>query len=86
MVIADILQQTVVDNLQPNNNRKTKKAGKNIFLLHRLDCPAILAECGFLSNSKEELLLNNEEYQKKLAFCMFLALINYADGGCRERM
>ena len=30
-------------------------------------CPAVLIECGFLSNHDEELLLQNPAYQRLLA-------------------
>ena len=53
--------------LQPENNRKSKKAGSNIYILDRITIPAVLVECGFLSNSEDTALLSSEEYRAKLA-------------------
>ena len=66
--------QTAALALQPDNNRKIKAAGSNIFLLDNLDTPAILVECGFLSNPEEASRLGDEEYQKQLAFIIFGAI------------
>ena len=63
--------------LQNDNNRNIKEAGRNIFLLDRLDCPAVLIECGFLSNSYEEKMLSDKNYQRKLAFIFFSSIIEY---------
>lgn len=76
--IAENIQNCTAHNLQRNNNRKIKQAGRNIYLMHNLKCPAVLVECGFLSNRNEELLLNDEDYRKKIAFIIFSSLIDYA--------
>lgn len=72
--IADSIQTTVCDLLQPDNDRKTKPATSSIYLLHHLKSPAVLVECGFLSNEAEAARLSSPEYQRKLAFCLFLAI------------
>lgn len=60
--------------LQPENTRTNKQAGSSIYLLHRLEIPSVLIECGFLSNESECLKLADEKYQKDLAFVLFLAI------------
>lgn len=57
--------------------RHIKQAGSNIFLLDRLSTPAILIECGFLSNPEEARLLSEKAYQKKLAFSILTAILNF---------
>ncbi len=76
--IAVALQQHVVENLQPENNRAAKKAGSEIFVLDRIPTPAILVECGFLSNREELSLLKNEGYQSSLAFVIAHSLLQSA--------
>lgn len=71
--IADRVQNTVHSLLQEKNDRKIKK-GRDIFLLDRISAPAILIECGFLSNRAEAEMLSDNEYQDMLAFCIFLAV------------
>lgn len=76
---SKLLAQTIQANntlyIQPKNTRQIKKAGRNILLLHKLRCPAVLVECGFLSNANEEKLLSTSEHQNKIAFLIFSSVI-----------
>ena len=77
--IAENIQSLVRDSLQKENNRQTKSAGQNIFVLDRIRIPAVLIECGFLSNAEECQRLTDEEYQKKLSLAIFLSVAKYID-------
>ena len=59
------------------NTKGVKHDGGHIFLLDRLEIPAILIECGFLSCPEEAMLLKSEEYRQKMAFSVFTAIMNY---------
>lgn len=74
LTLAQTIQHMTAEHLQLQNNRRVKLATSSIYLLHHLQCPAILVECGFLSNPEEAALLSTEEYQNKLAFLLFLAI------------
>ncbi len=73
---AKTVQNTVKETLQPNNNRNVKKADSTIFLLHKIQSPAILIECGFISNPNEAELLDTNEYRVKLSSTIASAVIN----------
>ena len=75
--LAKAVQELNKTVLSPDNNRKTKLAGSNIYLLDRFENEAILIECGFLSNDKERERLNTEKYRKELAACFFAAIMQY---------
>lgn len=75
---AEALRGDVVSLLQPQNNRETKP-GKNIYLLDRASHPAILIECGFLSNPEECELLSTEEYRQKLSLVIFSSLTSFLE-------
>ncbi len=60
--------------LQPDNTRVVKQANSAIYLLHHLNVPSILIECGFLSNEAECMALSREEYQHEIAFMLFLGI------------
>jgi N-acetylmuramoyl-L-alanine amidase len=47
------------------------------YVLRNAKAPAILIECGFLSNEKEAFLLNSDAYQAKLAKAIALGIENY---------
>ena len=54
-----------------------KPAERNLFLLKNTPMPAILIECGFLTNPQEEANLNTSEYQAKLAWAIADAVEKY---------
>jgi len=74
MSLAEGIQNKVKSALQPDNNRVIKKAGSSIFLLKRLKIPAVLAECGFLSNEAETLRLSTTEYKKEFSLTTAVAI------------
>ena len=65
--LAESFQQAIQTNLQPDNSRQAKPIGDNVYLMNHVDCPAVLVECGFLSNPEEEAMLRQEGYQTKMA-------------------
>ena len=73
--LSEILQQNFKANLNPNNERKIK-ASQGLYLFKNSPVPSVLVECGFLSNPDETRLLCDENYQKKIAFCIFSAILN----------
>lgn len=75
-VLADNITDTVKKYLQPENQRLSKPTNGSIFLLDNAKIPAVIVECGFLSNSEEIKLLCDKEYQKKFSYCVFLGLLN----------
>ena len=64
--LASKIENSVRESLQQNNNRRSKPSDGRIYLLDELFCPAVLVECGFLSNTEECELLCNDEYQNHL--------------------
>lgn len=59
--------QTRLCAIEENESKRTQaKAPPGIFLLKNAGIPAVIVECGFLSNYDEEKLLNTQKYQKSL--------------------
>lgn len=75
--LGQSVQQTVKTLLQPENERTIKKGTKSTYLLYNAKIPAVIVECGFLSNNRELELLKTEEYQSKMAFAVFCGIIDY---------
>ena len=73
--LAEAIQSQIKSNLQPENERAVKAATSAIFLLSNLDCPAVLVECGFLSNPEEAELLQSDDYQSALAKEISIAIL-----------
>ncbi len=66
-LLAQALQNAFNNNLQAENPKVIKPISKNIYLFSHIENPAILIECGFLSNKEELINLKNEKYQNKIA-------------------
>lgn len=75
--LALLLQANVKDYIQNDNYRKIKRATSSIYLLDRLNCPAVLVECGFISNPDERQLLTSEDYQNRIAFTIANSIIEF---------
>ncbi len=76
-VLAESIRNSITSLLQPENNRECKKADENIYVLNNAVVPAVIVECGFLSNPKELENLKQEEYQLKTAFSIYLGFLQY---------
>lgn len=72
--LANTVKNTITRAIQPSNKREIKKAGSSIFLLKRLKVPAVLIECGFLSNETETALLKSTEYKKEFSLATAVAI------------
>lgn len=74
---ASVLRSYGQTYLSPDNRRETKKATDAIYLLKRAKMPAVLVECGFLSNPDERALLVTPAYQEKVAAVLFAGIAEY---------
>lgn len=72
--LAELLQASFVSHLNPGSNRAAKKS-QGIWLMEHVECPAVLVECGFLSNPAEEAKLRNPAYQQKIC-CVIVCTLS----------
>ena len=79
--IASFIQSYVRTYLQPENTREIKKATSSIYLLHRIQSPAVLVECGFLSNPEECAKLTDTQYRCQLAGMIFASAAEWYEAG-----
>lgn len=75
--LGEYIQQSIVRLLQPENKRVNKQATDSTYILYNAPIPAVLVECGFLSNTAELARLKSEEYQNKTAFAVFCGITEY---------
>ncbi len=76
-ILADSIRLSVISSLQPENSREIKPSGSDIYLLYHAQIPAVMVECGFLSNYEEAKNLKNEEYQCKLSLMIALGIVDF---------
>lgn len=75
-LLAELIQQELRNTLDPNNDRMAKSSS-SYYILRNAKMPAVIVECGFMSNPEEEKLLNDENYQYKIAWAIYKGLIHY---------
>lgn len=78
--LAEALQKQMVDLLDPSNTRVAKQIPGTVYLMERVQSPAVTVECGFLSNPQEERLLQTEAYQTKIAIALTSGYFEYCKG------
>jgi len=75
--LAYTMQQTLNENLQPDNPR-TAMIRDGVFIFRELYSPVIIVECGFMSNPDEAEALKTAEYQQELAECIMDGIAAFA--------
>lgn len=75
--LGEDIQSSIVALLQPDNTRVIKKGNSSTYLLKNATVPAVIVECGFLSNSIDLANLKKEEYQSQMAFCIVKGVTEY---------
>ena len=60
-----------------SNNNRVAKSNNNYYMLKKTSVPAVIVECGFLSNSEENEKLKDKKYQKDIAWAIYLGILDY---------
>lgn len=75
--LAESVQSNVKTLLQPDNARVVKESTKSIYLLYNAKKPAVMVECGFLSNAEELQKLKSADYRQQLAAAIVKGAADY---------
>lgn len=78
--LANIIQENLTGQLCPSNRRGAKPIDEDIFLMRKVRCTAVLAECGFLSNPDELTKLETPSYRLQLASIFLASYLEYTRG------
>ncbi len=73
--LAVSMQSLFQEHLDPTNNRASKVVDPSLYLLNHIQLPALLIECGFLSNETEARLLASDDYQQSIACILTTGLL-----------
>ena len=74
--LAKSIQEGLNDCMQKENKRESIKiTGK--YIIDHVEIPVTIVECGFLSNPEEEKLLQQDEYQNRLAWGIYNGIMDY---------
>ena len=75
--LAESIQEQLVMGIADGTDREAL-GKRDVLLFKKPIVPIALVECGFLSNSAEAQLLQNKEYQKKLAQYIYEGIMKYS--------
>lgn len=76
LAFAESVQSQLINQL--DNARKEANKG-DYYLLKECKRPAVLVECGYLTNAEEEALLNTEDYRNRVAYSIMCGVVKYFD-------
>ena len=75
--LGELCHEALNSSLCPDNRRVAAPISDKIFLMKNAKCPAILVECGFMSNSDELGKLLSGDYQIKIALILVNSYLAY---------
>jgi len=78
------LMQEKFRELHPENDRESKLIDGELHLFRNTPQPALLIECGFLSNADDAARLSDSEYQKQVAFTIYRGLMEFMSAGSED--
>ena len=79
-----LMHAKLIESLDPENRRVAAPVSDDIYLMRNAQCPAVLIECGFLSNPEELSRLKENAYQTKLGMLMLSAFFDTAQTGWEQ--
>lgn len=74
--LANYIQQAIKTHADPSNQRVPKQ-NADYYVLRTTKIPAVIVECGFLTNPEEEARLNTDEYQEAIAWGIYIGIVDY---------
>lgn len=74
--LAELIQWNLKEYAD-SENKRIEKENSDYYILKTTNIPAVLVECGFLSNADEEMLLNDSIYQEKIAWGIYVGIIDF---------
>ena len=76
-VLGNLTHNNLISCLDPENRRVAEPASEKLYITANVKCPAILVECGFMSNNFDVLKLKDDSYQLSLALVLMCSFLQY---------
>ena len=76
-VLATCIQEGLNNEISEYHNDRVPLKLSKIYIMDNVKAPTVTIECGFLSNKEEAKLLEEDEYQSRLAWGIFEGIQNY---------
>lgn len=72
-----LMHDNLVNSLDPQNRRVAEPDKNRLYILSNVDCPAILVECGFVSNHSDITKLTDSRYQMALSTVLMASYLQF---------
>lgn len=76
-LLAECIQGSAKKLAQPDNERPVKVDARKVYIMENITVPAVIVECGFLSNPDELQLLKSSSYRMLLAYSVADGILAY---------
>lgn len=74
--LAEHIQQQIKEFVG-TNQRLQARPNRDYYVLRQTVMPAVIVECGFLTNYEDRRKLTQEDYQERIAWGIYLGIIQY---------
>lgn len=78
-ILGKLTHENLVSCLDPENRRVAEPAPKKLYITANAKCPALLVECGFMSNIDDVVKLRDGKYQLSLALILMCSFLQYTN-------
>jgi len=75
--LGELTHNMLLESLQPENRRVAEPAPEKLYITSNAKCPAILIECGFMSNYSDLEKLSDENYQTCISSVLICSYLQY---------
>lgn len=75
--MAESVQSVLNENVNRENEKAAKPIDSSVYLMKNSKAPSILVECGFMSNGNEVKMLQDSDYQLRMAACIVAGFRQY---------
>lgn len=82
--LAESIQEVLNGTVNAGHEKAVKKISPSIYLMKNVTAPAVLVECGFLSNGQETGALKTPDYQLRLAAVITAGILSGSEQAQEE--
>ena len=75
--LAEMIRNRLLSDTQKDNERALKEMDDSVYIIYNATHPALLLECGFLSNVKERENFKDNKYRSKFVYDIFCGIIDF---------
>lgn len=75
--LADSIQGMLNTYINIPEQNRSFSPGEGDFYICKIQKPAVIVECGFLSNEEDDALLADKSFRKKIAYTVYNGIIGY---------